>query len=78
MSASKKRISAVDLAWMISEELFERKGDRSRRTLAVVPDEKDGWRVIVGNISRRYWTAADEQRLAEIQHRLRSVYQLRS
>lgn len=74
----KKRISSVDLIWLISEELFEAKGDRSRTSLAVVPDEKDGWRVIIANRGRMYWTAADEQRLADIQRRLRKVYELRS
>ena len=75
---AKKRISSVDLAWLISEELFESKGDRSRPSLAVVPDVKDGWRVIVGNISRKYWTAADQQRLVDVQRRLRTAYDLRA
>src|SRR4051812_40910474 len=75
---AKKHISSVDLSWLISEEVFEAKGDRSRPSLAVVPDEKDGWRVIVGNTSRRYWTAADQQRLDDIQRRLRSIYQIQS
>jgi hypothetical protein len=73
---AKQRISSVDLSWLISEELDS--GGRSRTSLAVVPDEKDGWRIIVANGDRRFLTAADEQRLAEIQRRLRLVYQLRS
>lgn len=72
---AKQRISSVDLSWLISEELDR---SRSRWSLAVVPDEKDGWRVIIPNRGRRFWTVADEQRLAEIQSRLRLVYQLRS
>ena len=75
---AKQRISSVDLGWLISEELFDPARSRIRTSLAVVPDEKDGWRVIIPNRGRRFWTAADEQRLAEIQRRLRSVYQLRS
>jgi hypothetical protein len=75
---AKQRISSVDLSWLISEELFDPVRSRTRTSLAVVPDEKDGWRVIIRNRDRKYWTAADEQRLHEIQRRLRSVYQLRS
>jgi hypothetical protein len=45
---------------------------------SVVPDEKDGWRVIISIRGRRYLTAGDEQRLADIQRRLRLVYELRS
>lgn len=73
---AKKPISSVDLSWLISEALDS--GSRNRTSLAVIPDEKDGWRVIIANQGRRNWTAADEQRLAEIQRRLRSVYHLRS
>jgi hypothetical protein len=75
---AKKRISSVDLSWIISEQLSEIGWPHGRASLAVVSDEKDGWRVIVANRGRCYLTAANEQRLAEIQLRLRSVYQLRS
>ena len=73
---AKKRISSVDLCWLISEELDS--GSRERTSLVVVPDEKDGWQVIISNRGRRYWTTADVQRLSEIQRRLRMVYNLRS
>jgi hypothetical protein len=73
---AKKRISSADLNWLITEELDAGK-HQTRTALAVVPDEKDGWRVIISIRGRRYWRAADEQRLADIQHRLRLVYELR-
>lgn len=73
---AKQHISSVDLNWLISEELDAGK-HQTRTSLAVVPDEKDGWRVIISIRGRRYWTAADDQRLAGIQHRLRLVYELR-
>jgi hypothetical protein len=44
--------------------------------MAVVPDEEHGWRVIVANRVRRFLTAADEQRLAQIERNLRLVYQI--
>jgi len=73
---AKQRISSVDLGWLISEE-FDR-GSRVRTSLAAVPDEKDGWRIIVASRGRRYVTAADEKRLADIQHKLRLIYQSQS
>lgn len=73
---AKQRISSVDLSWLISEEFDS--GNRYRTSLAVVPDRKDGWRVIVAERSRRFLTAADERRLANIQQKLRLIYQIKS
>lgn len=72
---AKKRISSVDLCWLISEQLDAGK-HQTRTALAVVPDEKNDWRVIISSRGRRYWTAGDEQRLADLQRRLRLVYEL--
>jgi hypothetical protein len=44
---AKKRISSVDLSWLISEELFDSASRAARMSLAVVEDNKHGWRVIV-------------------------------
>jgi len=74
---AKKRISSVDLSWLISEELFLSGSHSARTTLAVVPDDKNGWRVVVANRVRRFLTPDDERRLADIQRKLRSVYELR-
>ena len=73
---AKKRISSVDLSWLISEELFEYGSRGTRMSLAVVPDDKHAWRVIVAN-RQRFLTAEDKRRLAEVQRRLRLVYELR-
>jgi hypothetical protein len=77
MCPMKKRISGADLSWLISEEVLGPGKRPTRAALAVVPD-KDGWRVVVSNRGRRFLTAADGQRLADIQRRLRAVYDLRS
>ena len=74
---AKKRISSVDLSWLISEELFDSGSRDTRMSLAVVPDEKHGWRVVVANRGQRFLTADNERRLAEVQRRLRLVYELR-
>lgn len=73
---AKKRISSVDLSWLISERLFNSGSRAPRITLAVVADDKNGWRVVVGNRVRRFLTADDERRLTDVQRKLRSVYEL--
>ena len=74
---AKKRISSVDLSWLISEELFGSGSRATRMSLAVVADDKHDWRVIVDNRGQRFLTADDKRRLAEVQRRLRLVYELR-
>ena len=73
---AKKRISSVDLSWLISEELFDSKS-RVRMSLAVVPDDKHDWRIVVANGGQRFLTVDGKRRLAEVQRRLRLVYELR-
>jgi hypothetical protein len=75
---AKKRISGTDLGWLISEELLKLGSLGDRVTVAIVPDEEYNWRVIVANRVRRFLSADDKRQLAEIQRRLRMVYELRS
>jgi hypothetical protein len=75
---AKRSISSAELGWLVSEEFLKRGSLRARVTMAVVPDEKHGWRVVVANRVRRFLTATDQQRLAEIEHKLRLVYQIQS
>jgi hypothetical protein len=75
---AKKRISSVDLSWLILEQLFDPGSRGARTSLAVVHDEEHGWRVVVANRSRRSLTADDERRLADVQRRLRQKYELES
>jgi hypothetical protein len=74
---AKKRISSVDLSWLISEELADPGSRRARMVLAVVPDDKDDWRIVVGKGDERFLTTNDKRRLVEVQERLRLVYELR-
>ena len=74
---AKKRISSVDLSWLILEELSDSRSRGTRMSLAVVPDRKHGWRVVVASGGHRFLTADDERRLADVQRRLRLVYELR-
>jgi hypothetical protein len=73
---AKKRISSADLSWLISEEMFDPGSRAARMSLAVVPDGKHGWRVIVAKRGRKFLTTSDERRLAQVQRRLRLVYEL--
>ena len=73
---AKKRNSGVDLSWLIVEELFDPGSRAARMSLAVVPDGKHGWRVIVANRGRKFLTTSDERRLADMQRKLRLVYEL--
>jgi hypothetical protein len=72
---AKKRISGVDLTWLILEELPDPRSRAPRPSLAVIPDEEHGWRVVVSNRTRL--KAKDARHLADVQQRLRLVYELR-
>ena len=73
---AKKSNSGVDLSWLIVEELFDPGSRAARSSLAVVEDDRHGWRVVVARRSQRFLTASDERRLADMQRRLRLVYEL--
>lgn len=75
---AKKHISGADFSWRIVEKFSNPRSRNWRISLAVVPDDAHGWRVIVGNRVRRFLNAAGEQPLADIQRGLRWIYQLRS
>ena len=74
---AKKRISSVDLSWLILEELFDPRSRGARPSLAVVDDDRQGWRVVVAKGGQRLLTASDQRRLADVQRRLRFVYEFR-
>jgi len=75
---AKKRISSVDLGWLILEQLKDGGSRTPRISLAVVPDDKHGWRAVLAARSRRLMTVEDERELAAVQYRLRLKYELRS
>jgi hypothetical protein len=73
---AKKKISSVDLIWLILEKLSDPRSRSPRPSLAVIPDDKHGWRVIVSNSSKRLLKADDMSRLTDVQRQLRLVYEL--
>jgi len=75
---AKQRISSVELGWLILERLKDGGSRTPRLTLAVVPDDKRGWRAVVAASSRRFLTVENERELTAVQNRLRLKYELRS
>jgi hypothetical protein len=73
---AKKRIKSVDLGWIILEQLKEEKEFTHGMSLAVVPDEKKGWRTIVSAGGRKLMRPSVERRLAAVEKKLQSVYTL--
>jgi hypothetical protein len=66
---AKKRISSVDLGWLILEHLKNGESRTPRLTLAVVPDDKRGWRAVVAASSQRFMTVENERELTAVQSR---------
>jgi hypothetical protein len=60
---AKKVIWSVDLSWLILEELSDPRSRAARMSLAVVPDDKHGWRVVVANRGQKLLTADDKRLL---------------
>ena len=74
---AKKRISSVDLGWLIFEKLREDGGFPSI-SLAVVADSKAGWRAVIAKRSQRFVSPEIDKRLVAVQKRLRLEYELRN
>jgi hypothetical protein len=73
-----KKISGNELTWLVSEALTEATPARNghRITLAVIPDDKLGWRAVVAHHSRKHMQRSIFRKLAEIEHQLRREYTL--
>jgi hypothetical protein len=72
----KKRLSSVDLSWMIFERMREEIGE-PRVSVAVVSDSKLGWRAVLQH-SRRSLSPSDVRKFRAIENELRSKYALAS
>ena len=72
----KKRVSSVDLSWMIFERMREEVGEPRGVTVAVVPDRKLGWRAILEGRGGRYLSPAVIRKLRSIENEFRSSYSL--
>jgi hypothetical protein len=71
-----KRVSATELVWLITEALREELGPHFETSLAVVSDEKLGWRSVIASPSRNRLNRKLLQKLAQVEQRLRREYSL--
>jgi hypothetical protein len=71
-----KRVSATELVWLITEALREELGPHFATPLAVVSDEKVGWRSVTASPSRNRLNRKVLQKLAQVEERLRREYSL--
>ena len=74
----KKRLSSVDLSWMIFERMREeiKVGERRSVSVAVVYDSKLGWRAVLEGRGGRYLSPVVIRKLRSLENELRSTYSL--
>src|SRR5262245_13075282 len=72
----KKRLSSVDLSWMIFERMRDEFGGQRGVSVAVVRDSNLGWRAILEGRSRRHLSPAAIRKLRSIEDEFRSSYSL--
>jgi hypothetical protein len=73
---ARKRVSSVDLNWMIVEQMKDGEDCPIGLSIAVIPDDKLGWRAIVNPRSQKRLNARAVRRLAAIQKELQASYAL--
>jgi hypothetical protein len=71
-----KRVSATELVWLITEALREEQGPHFATSLAIVSDEKVGWRSVIASPSRNRLNRNLLQKLAQVEESLRREYSL--
>lgn len=73
---AKKRVSSVDLSWMIFDRMREAFGHARGVSVAIVPDTELGWRAILQSRSQRYLSKVAMRKLRSIESEFRSGYSL--
>lgn len=73
---ARKRVSSVDLNWMIVEQMKDGDDCPVGLSIAVIPDDKLGWRAIVNARSQKRLTTRAMRRFAAIQKELQASYAL--
>lgn len=72
----KKRASSVELSWMIFERMRNEPGVPRGIAVAVVPDDRLGWIVIVEGRGGKFLSPAAVRKLRSIEAQLQSRYSL--
>ena len=75
---AKKRVSSVELTWMIIEQMNEDGNFQKGLSVAVVPDSRLGWRAVVEARAHRRMTPRALRRFAAMQKELQQTYALRA
>jgi hypothetical protein len=74
---AKKRVSADELNWIVQEELTAGVYPPRRVSIAVVPDDRHGWRILLQKLDgRTVWTSKISERVPAVERRLREKYSL--
>ncbi len=75
---AKKRVSSVELTWIIIEQMNEDGNFQKGLSVAVVPDSRLGWRAVVEARAHRRMTPRALRRFAAMQKELQQTYALRA
>lgn len=77
-SMAKKRVSSVELTWIMVEQMKEDDNFPKGLSVAVVADSRLGWRAVVEARAQRRMSPRALRRLAAMQKTLRESYTLSS
>jgi hypothetical protein len=77
MGMAKKRVSSVDLTWIIVEQMKEDDNFAKGVSVAVIPDSRLGWRAVVEARAHRRMSPRAQRRFAAIEKELQQTYALR-
>jgi hypothetical protein len=73
---AKKRVSSVELTWIIVEQMKEDDSFTKGLSVAVIPDSKLGWRAVVEARGQRRMSPRAQRRFAAMQKELQAAYAL--
>ena len=75
---AKKRVTAEELNWIVQEELTADLYPVRRVSLAVVPDDRHGWRILLQKLDGRTDLIFKiSKRVPDVERRLRQKYSLK-
>jgi hypothetical protein len=72
----RRRISGLDLSWMIFDRMRSEISRQRGVSVAVVPDVKLGWRAVLDSRSTKFLGPVAVRKLRSIENELRSEYAL--
>ncbi|MGQ0685778.1 hypothetical protein [Bradyrhizobium sp.] len=73
---AKKRVSSVELTWMIVEQMKDDRNFQRGVSVAVIPDSRLGWRAVVEARAQRRMTPRAQRRFAALEKELQESYAL--